>query len=89
MSTVKVPAPKRTAGKGTPPTTSKSLGVVGNNIEKPEVVDDYVPFNKRLRRSLVTEVKQFALDHQTDATRVVEAALREYMDNRGAGKARK
>lgn len=88
MTAAKIPAPKRNTGKGTPPTTARAAGVVGNNIEKPEVADDYVPFNKRLRRSLVTEVKQFALDHQTDATRVVEAALREYMDKRGAGKAR-
>jgi hypothetical protein len=87
MAEIKVPAPKRPAGKGTPPTSSKAAGVVGNNIEKPEGADDYVTFNKRLRRSLVTEVKQFCLDHQTDATRLTEAALREYMDKRGAGKA--
>jgi hypothetical protein len=88
MTDIKVPAPtKRTAGKGTPPTSSKAPGVVGNNITKPEIADGVVTFNKRLKRSLVEEVKQFCLDHRTDATRVTEAALREYMDKRGAGKA--
>lgn len=87
MSTVKVPAPKRPAGKGTPPTTARAVGVVGNNIEKPET-GATVPFNKRLPVELVKEVKQFCLDHQTNATKLLIDALREYMDNRGAGKAR-
>ena len=86
MTDVKVPAPSRKAGKGTPPTTSKGPGVVGNATSKPET-GATVPFNKRIPKELHKEVAQFALDHETNATAIVCAALREYMDKRGAGKA--
>jgi|GEM_PF-1674063 len=86
MTEMKVPVPKRKPGKGTPPTTSKAPGVVGNAITKPEV-GATVPFNKRIPKELHKEVAQFALDHETNATVMVCEALREYMDKRGAGKA--
>lgn len=86
MTAVKVP--KRPSGKGTPPTGTSTAGVVGNATSKPEAGTATVPFNKRLPVELVDEVKQFCLDHRTDATKVVIAALREYMDSRGAAKPR-
>lgn len=84
MTTKVPPPPKRSVGKGEPPTSETPSTVVGNNTEKPETKGD-VPMNLRVPDDFKARVMQFALDNRTSVKKVTVQALEEFMKRAGAG----
>lgn len=75
--------PKRTVGKGLPPTSETLSVVMGNNTEKPESTGD-VPMNLRVPEEFRQRVRQFALDHKTSVKKATVKALEELMERMGS-----